>query len=139
MRTVTFIMVILSLVLAVSCGDKSKKKSNQNFPTYNMYQQGQVMTPGVVDGTFNLQDGVVSVAGQSFQPNQIARESQQYLQQFYYSVSGQSGQMGQYPQQQQVGMVSPGVYRVRITGYLLQTGNQQYPLVLTITAPLQAF
>ncbi len=142
MRTVTFLMVILSLVLSVSCGDKGGKKSSHNLPTYNMYQQGQAMVPRTGDGSFNLQTGVVVVEGRSFQPNQIAQQSQQYLQQFYYSVS-QNGQMGQtqYPQQypRQIGLISPGVYRVHITGYLMQTGNPQYPLVLTITAPLQAY
>jgi hypothetical protein len=139
MRTVTFLMVILSLVLAVSCGDKDKKKNPNNLPTYNQFQQGQVMTPRTANGSFNLQSGLVVVEGRSFQPNQIAQQSQQFLQQFYYAMSGQGGQMGQYPQQQQIGMISPGVYRVRITGYLIQTGNPQYPVVLTITAPLQAY
>lgn len=124
------VFVILSLTLAVSCGDKGKKKSSNNLPVYNMYQQGQTMASSTEEGTFNLQTGVVAVSGRSFQPNQLAQQSQQYLQQFYYMV--QQNPMGYQ-------MVSQSTYRVRITGYLIETGNSQYPHVLTLTAPLQPY
>ncbi len=133
MRTVTFLTVILSLFVAVSCGDKDKKKNSNNLPVYNQFQTGQQMIPRTEEGTFNVQSGLISIGGRSYQaPSQLNPQSQsmQYLQQFFYMVQ-------QNPTAYR--MVSQSVYRVRITGYLVQTGSPQMPYLLTITAPLQPY
>lgn len=143
MKKFNLLLVLLSLTMAMACGDKDKKSKSNGFPVYNQYQSG-VMTPSTQEGTFNVQSGLVTVAGYTFQaPAQIHQQSMQYLNQFFQQT---------YSNPQGYQMVAQSTYRVRITGYVLQTGGvqpggfvnpQQQQIqsgnILVISAPLQAY
>lgn len=142
MKTFNLFVVILSLTMAVACGDKDKKKSDNGLPVYNQFQQGQAV-PVTQVGTINMQSGAIAVGSQSFTPAQIAPQGSQYANDVYNQLRNNP---------YAVQPISPGVYRIRITGYAMQGGGyqmqggyQQYPqqqvsgLQLVITAPIQPY
>ncbi len=151
MKIFNLFVVILSLSMAVACGDKSKSKGNDN--ALGFYSPYQVGVPKTVTGTLNMSNGLLTVSGYPFYPNQVA------VQQGGQLASGatyvqQAGQMisqacnTQYPGQTcMYKQASQGVFYVTLTGYIQSSGSQypqqgvQYPQqggqnILVLSGPL---
>jgi hypothetical protein len=141
MKTFNLFVVILTLAMVASCGDKDKKKSDNGFPVTN---PGQIPVPTTQIGTMTMQSGVITVGPQSYMPNQIAQQSAQYANTIFT-------QLQQSPFLVDPISRDPNVYRIQITGYAIQGGGyqmqggyQQFPqqqqvsgIQLVITAPIQ--
>lgn len=145
MKMFNLFVVILSLTMAVACGDKSKSKNQKGLPVYNLLANpNQIPVPTTQVGTMNMQSGVITAGSQSFLPNQIAQQGAEFANTIF-------NQLRQNPFA--VTPISQGVYRIQITGYAIQGGGypmqggyqqfpQQYPqqntgIQLVITAPIQ--
>ncbi len=71
MKKLNVLIVLLSLAMAVSCGDDKKKKGD-SVAFYDLTQNPyQAVQPSVVNGLFDPYTGVLEVGGQSYQPNQV--------------------------------------------------------------------
>ncbi len=131
MKIFNLFVVILSLSMAVACGDKSKSKGNDN--ALGFYSPYQVGVPKTVTGTLNMSNGLLTVSGSSFYPNQVAvmgpggqlGSGSTYVQQAGQMISQACntqypGQVCMYKQ------ASQGVFYVTVTGYV-QGAQTQYP------------
>ena len=145
MKTFNLFVVILTLTMVVSCGDKDKKKSDNGLPVYNLLTNpGQIPVPTTQSGTMNMQSGVITVGSQSYMPNQISQQGAQFANTIFT-------QLQQSPFLVNPISTNPNVYRIQITGYAIQGGGyqmqggyQQFPqqqqvsgIQLVITAPIQ--
>ncbi|MES2528142.1 MAG: hypothetical protein V4598_13700 [Bdellovibrionota bacterium] len=133
MKTFNLFVVILSLTMAVACGDKSKSKGSSNsLGYYNPYQVG---TPRSVTGTLRMSDGLLTVSGSSFYPNQVGAmgpggqlvSGMQYVQQAGTMISQACGQSTY--QQCIYRQAAAGTFYVTVTGYVQsqQVGQAQVP------------
>jgi hypothetical protein len=145
MKTFNLFVVILTLTMIASCGDKDKKKSDNGLPVYNLLTNpGQIPVPTTQSGTMNMQSGVITVGSQSYMPNQISQQGAQFANTIFT-------QLQQSPFLVNPISTNPNVYRIQITGYAIQGGGyqmqggyQQFPqqqqvsgIQLVITAPIQ--
>lgn len=158
MKKLNIMFVLLTLVMAVSCGGDKKKSSGNNVAFYDLTQNPyQAVQSSVVNGLFNPYTGLLEVGGQSYQPNQLygTASQQQYSGSYGQQIQQPTVQAGQqylYSAYQQI-QQSPqsfrpaytdgqnmqnNKYNVRVTYYLAR-----YPGMSTnipvLTAPVVAF
>lgn len=159
MKKFNVLIVILSLAMAVSCGDDKKKKGD-NVPYYDFTQNPfQVATPTVQNGLYNPQTYTLEIAGYVVSLNRgevygIMQNGQQYpgqqgqyqFQQQQNLPSVQLGQQYLYPAHQQVTNFQNGLrpvdnvgrFNVRVTFFVAR--YPQIPNVVPVlTAPVTAF
>lgn len=167
MKKFNLIIVLLSLAMAVSCGDDKKKKGD-SVPYYDFTQNPyQVATPTVQNGLYNPQSNTLEIGGQTLALNQVygiqmggqqvpnqqmPYQQQPYQQQPYQQQNLPSNQLGQqylYPAHQQImspqtalrpAYVSGGVvkFNVRVT-YFMGKYPQLPNAIPVLTAPVVAF
>lgn len=137
MKIFNLFVVILSLSMAVACGDKSKSKKEDGL---NFSSPFQVGVPKTTTGTLNMSSGLLTVSGYSFYPNQVAALGQggqlvsglTYVQQAGQMISQACQSM---PQQCMYKQASQGIFYVTVTGYLTQQGGSQYPVQGQVQQP----
>ncbi len=149
MKIFNLFVVILSLSMVVACGDKSKSKGSSNSLGY--YSPYQVGTPRTVTGTLNMSNGLLTVSGGSFYPNQVASmgpggqlvSGAQYVQQAG-SIISQACNQQTYQQQCQYKQASQGIFYVSVIGYIQSQSvqNGQVPVqqggqnILVLSGPV---
>lgn len=162
MKKFNVLIVILSLAMAVSCGDDKKKKGD-NVPYYDFTQNPfQVATPTVQNGLYNPQTYTLEIGGYSVSVNQgqvygLMLNGQipgqqipgQFPNQFQQQQNLPSVQLGQqylYPAHQQVSNFQNGIrpvdnsgrYNVRVTYFVGRYPQIPNPIPV-LTAPVVAF
>lgn len=152
MKVIGTLVVLLSLLVNVSCGGKKGGGgNNNNLPVYNQLnsQYGQNPVPATSNALFNPQSGEVELGGYVYKPNVSIYGIQgasgygvqpqiqlgtQYLSYAYQQIQMNRSYVPAYNDNQ-------GVYKfnVRVTGYIMQTGNPQSPQVLILSTNVQPF
>ena len=156
MKKLNVLFVLLSLVMAVSCGGDKKKSGGDKVAYYDFTQNPyQTAASSVVNGLFNPYTLVLEVGGQSYQLNQVygisSAQTQQYPQQQYQQAyqsqpTVQAGQQYLYSAFQQIQQnqaalrpaTQDGRYNVRVTYYLGRYAGMT-SAVPVLTAPVVAF